>query len=393
VSHHPERFLLRLGEVTLKKRNRNDFIRALANRIQQSMGDLPFQLRSRHKKMMLVSDIGPELVRHRLSRVFGLHSISPVFPCSLDVEEMKEKAWALLSPFAGAGLPFAVKVKRTNKAFPIPSPELQTILAEHVLRQGLQCPVNLKTPQLKLDVAVEFHRSWFSLERWKGAGGLPTQKRNRLGLLLSGGIDSPVAGYLMQKRGAFLDAFYFHTPPFTVEAAREKVMDLANVLADYQGQLDLTVIHMTEGMKAIKALCDDRYSVLLSRRLMLRIAERLAQQQGCLGLVSGESLGQVASQTLDNMLAVAHQACLPVYRPLIGMDKQEIIDIARQIGTFETSIKPFADCCSLFAPEMPETHAKLPLVLEEEAKLDLETLIQAALAQQQRVVFHPRTRR
>jgi thiamine biosynthesis protein ThiI len=241
--------------------------------------------------------------------------------------------------------------------------------------------VNLKHPELEVQISLEYKNTWISLETWPGAGGMPLLGDSRHLLLLSGGIDSPVAGNLIQKRGGTLAAVHFHTPPYTQEAAREKAHDLASLLARFQGELTLFQIPITRFMQRILAECQQRYAIILARRFMLALAGELARRHRLHSLVTGESLGQVASQTIQNM-AVIEQGCeLPILRPLIGFDKLEIVARAISLGSFAISTRPEQDCCSLFAPGEPVTKASLSLVQAMEAALPMALLIEEALGE------------
>jgi len=374
-------YLLRLGEVTLKKRNRKWFINNLIKIIKPRIKHLNAALQRRHKKLLLITEAPESEVKQALSTVFGLVGVSPIYRTSLDLNEIKTLSLELMKPFFGSGQSFSVKAKRVKKDYALKSPQLQEEIAGHLFENGLDLPVNLKHPELSLGISIEFHEVWVHVEVWPGLGGLPVSTKNKYGLLLSGGIDSPVAGNLIQKRGGSLVAVYFHTPPYTVESAKDKVLDLAQILASYQNGLDLHVVHFTEVMKTLKVMCHDSLIVVLSRRFMMRVAEKILIRVGCDALVTGESLGQVASQTIENIRIVSECADLPILRPLIGMDKGEIIQRARKMGSFETSIRPYDDCCSLFAPEEPATRATHSRIQREEAKLNIDELVQRAVDQ------------
>lgn len=374
-------YLLRLGEVTLKKKNRSWFIKQLVKVIQPRIRDLDADLQVKHKKLLLKTEAPPEKVRDALSTVFGLVGISPILRVDLDMDTIKSTCLEIIRPYFGSNKTFAVKAKRVRKDYPMTSPEIQRELAGFLFENGLNLDVDLKHPDLCLSVSIEFTQCWISLETWPGLGGLPVTDRNRYGLLLSGGIDSPVAGNMIQRRGGYLEAIYFHTPPFTVESAKDKVIDLAEILARFQNGMKLHIVNFSEVMKTIKATCSEPYMVVLSRRFMIRVAERILRASHGHALVTGENLGQVASQTIENITVVNDVAALPILRPLIGLDKQDIITWARKMGSFETSIRPYQDCCSLFAPDEPVTRASSGSLLKEETALDVEAMVEQALAQ------------
>lgn len=381
-------YVLRFGELSLKGRNQDRFVDDLIKIVKPRIKHLDGKCEKRHKRVLIHTKAPVEQVRAALSTVFGLAGISPIYRVDHDLDNIKAAAWELMAPYKDSGKTFAVRGRRPNKKYPMTSMDLQRELAGHVLSQGLGLQVNLKKPDIELGLSVEKNDTWLYLETWPGLGGLPVCHKTCHGLLLSGGIDSPVAGHLIQKRGGCLEAVYFHTPPFTVEAAREKVEDLAEVLARYQNGITLHIVNFTNLMKTVRAQCDPRYTVIISRRFMMRTAVAILSERGGQSLVTGESLGQVASQTIENMTAVGENLPWPVLRPLIGMDKQEIINIAQRIDTFETSIQPFEDCCSLFSPKNPVTRAKLEHVHHEEAKIDGAALMAEAIQQTESMVIH-----
>jgi len=379
MAPNPRAYLLRYAELALKGRNRHIFVDDLMKILRPRIAPLGGVLKRRHKKLILETSAEPERVRRALSQVYGLSGVSPIWRTANQLEDLIDLGWRLLEPHNGSGQTFAVKVKRANKRFPHGSTETQKLIADGLRRHGLDLPVNLKQPDLCLGVTIDFDCANVFLETWPGCGGLPVSAVSKHALLLSGGIDSPVAGSLIQKRGGRLMAIYFHTPPFTVEAAKEKAISLAEVLARWQNDLDLLVVNFTETMKAIRAECDPAYTVLLSRRMMMRIADILARKADAKSLITGESLGQVASQTIENIGVINECASLPVLRPLIGFDKREIIDIAVALGSYEISIQPFDDCCALFSSKDPITRCKPDFVRREENKLGVEALVASAL--------------
>ncbi|CAM2006764.1 tRNA uracil 4-sulfurtransferase ThiI [Acanthopleuribacter pedis] len=386
MSLHIKSYVLRFGELGLKGRNQDRFVDDLIKIVKPRVKHLDGKCEKRHKRVLLHTTAPPEQVRTALSTVFGLAGISPIYTVGHELDDIKAAAWELMKKYKDSGKTFAIRGRRPNKKYPMTSMDLQREVATFLLQQGLNLKVDLKNPDIELGLSVETRETWLYLETWPGLGGLPVCGRTTHGLLLSGGIDSPVAGNLIQKRGGRLEAVYFHTPPFTVEAAREKVEDLAEVLARYQNGLALHVVNFTNLMKTLRAKCDERYTVILSRRFMMRVAVELLKPCNGQSLVTGESLGQVASQTIENITAVNEGLPWPVLRPCIGMDKQEIIRHARRIGTFDISIQPFEDCCSLFSPKNPVTKALLDIVHKEEAKIDAAALIEEALTQTERII-------
>lgn len=386
---HPHTYLLRFGELALKGRNRNRFVDDLVKIIKPRIAPLNGKLQLLHKKVLLHCEAPAAEVRGALSRVFGLTSINPIWRLPHDLDALAALTWKLMEPFNGSGKSFAVRVRRSFKQFSLDSLAMQQNIAAHLFGKGLNLPVDLKNPELPLGITVDFREFWVYLEAWPALGGLPVCHRNIHGLLLSGGIDSPVAGHLIQKRGGSLAAVYFHTPPFTVEAAKEKVIELAQLLTEYQNHMTLFVVNFSETMKTLRACCDESYLVILARRMMMRVASRLMERIKGKSLVTGESLGQVASQTIENIAAINEGVPLPILRPLIGMDKQEIINISKRIGFYPVSIEPFQDCCSLFSPKKPATRAHPPYVKGQERLINVEELVAGALALTEEVALKP----
>ncbi|MCB1041457.1 MAG: tRNA 4-thiouridine(8) synthase ThiI [Acidobacteria bacterium] len=384
-----QEYLLRYGELTLKGRNRKLFVQNLIQVLKPRLSVLGGTYQALHKKLLVATDAPQDQVRRILETISGLTSISPIYRTNHDLTSIKALAWQLVSQFRGSGLKFAVKGKRPNKRFPMTSMDMQTVIANDIYQRGFDLPVDLKRPDLTLEFSIEMHDTFMNIVRWPGIGGLPINPRTRFGLLLSGGLDSPVAGYLMQKRGAHLMPIYFHTPPYTVDGAKDKVIDLARVLARYQNHMDLHVVNFTRIMKTLVADCPAECLVILSRRLMMRVATQIMKRHRGHALITGESLGQVASQTIENMAVINEGVPLPILRPVVGMDKVEIIQIARRIGTYEISIQPFEDCCSLFSPKEPVTKASSKRIQAIESNLDIETLVQDAVAGLETITLQP----
>lgn len=386
----PDLYLLRLGEVSLKGRNRKEFIDDLVNIIKYRVKPLGGKVEKSHKRLFLRIDQPAELVKEALSTVYGLSGVSPIYLTSHDLDDIEALTWELIQPHVGSGKTFAIRTKRSNKRFPLNSMQVDHELATRLFNRGLDLKVQLKKPDITVGLTIESEQSLVYMETWPGLGGMPVRRRDEYGLLLSGGIDSPVAGNLIQKRGGWINGIYFHTPPYTVEAAKEKVIDLAQVLSRYQNLLNLYVVNFTEVMQTLKVECHAAYTVVLSRRMMMRAANMLAEQHGMKGLVTGESLGQVASQTIENLHVVNSVAEYPVLRPCISMDKEEIVQHAKRIDSFEISIRPGDDCCSLFSPKEPVTRARAWLIEEEETKIDMAGLLERAMESVEEISFRPR---
>ena len=377
--------MLRLGELCLKGRNQGQFTKALRRNVLATVRALDPKVRlstGRGRLWVHLSDSTQAAAAAAVcADTPGATSVSPVATAALDIDVITETALALTRAVWGGETDkksFAVEARRSDKSFPMASPAIE----RHVggaIQDALELPVDLTSPEHVLGIELGADRAFIWVEKIRAAGGLPVGTAGRVALMLSGGIDSPVAGYMAQKRGCALDAVYFHSPPFTGEESREKVETLARKLAPRQGGLRLFVVHFTEIQKAIRTSCESAHTVLLYRRFMYRIAERIAVTRHALALCTGENLAQVASQTLENLYLVDQVTSMLTLRPLSTYDKQEIVDVARRIGTYETSILPYDDCCTLFVPRNPTIRGRLDDIVAEEAKLDLEALIAEAL--------------
>ena len=384
-----ELLLGRLGELWLKGRNRHEFTKRLGRNLQVGLDAVLEGTRVRMTHGRVFVDLaGPEQVERALAVCAdtpGLTSVSPARKVEVDLEAMKEVGVELATAEWGEGT-FAVDARRTWKGFPLTSPEINREVGAAV-GVATQLKVDLRHPDHRLGIDVGEKAAYVWARGRRAVGGLPVGCSGRVMLLLSGGIDSPVAGYLAQKRGCELDAVYFHSPPFISEASRDKVETLARRLSTRQGGLRLHVVRFTEIQKAIHAECDGRLAVLLYRRFMYRIAADLAQQRGAQALCTGESLGQVASQTLENLQVVDRLTSLLTLRPLACFDKQEIMVVARDIGTYETSILPYDDCCTLFVPRNPVIRARIRDLEAAEAALEVDSLVAGALEQTEVVTW------
>lgn len=385
-----EKILVRYGELSTKGRNRKQFISHLRNNIKFSFVDLPnIKVQAERDRMFLTStdDKEIEALIKRLPKIFGIQSFSPVASCSQDLEDIQATALQIMESLDSENKTFRVTVKRSDKRFPLDTYELQKTVASHVLRQFPSLQVQLKKPEIDLRIEVLADAVYMMAQVIPGAGGMPLGSNGRSLLMLSGGIDSPVAGYMLLKRGVRLDAIHFHSPPFTSERSKEKVMDLANQLSHYGATVRLHIIPFTEIQQSIAAQIPENVSMTTTRRMMLKIADIVREEIGALGIVTGESLGQVASQTLESLTAINAVTSTPVFRPLISMDKLDIIDIAREIGTYETSILPYEDCCTIFTPSCPKTKPKLEKVEYYESFKDYDDLIKEAVENREVLSF------
>ncbi len=373
--------LLRYGEVGLKGRNRRYFENVLAGNIKKALWGLEnCRVLQGHGRNFV--EAPPEqmpVVLERLQKVFGLVSFSPVAVSGLSLADIKETALRELAKTARPGESFKVETKRANKRFPVKSPEVSREVGAYLLAHLPHLKVDVHAPLHRLAVEIRDREAYISAGSLPGPGGLPVGVSGRGLLLISGGIDSPVAGYLALKRGVTLEALHFHSPPFTSARAREKVVDLCRVLAGYGGRIMLHTARFTEIQKELRLKCPDRLQVTLMRRMMFRVAERLAAKRRALALFTGENLGQVASQTMESLAVIESVTNMPVLRPLIGFDKEEIVTLARRIGSFETSIRPYEDCCTVFLPDFPAIRPRPDEVEKAEAGLEVESLVAACL--------------
>ena len=358
--------LVRYGEIALKGLNRNYFIELLAKNIRNTLRCVPSAKVKRIQGRIIVDieEADLELGLERIQKVFGIVSVSPAFVIDSDIDVIEENAIEQVRSAQGVKT-FKITAKRGDKTFPIKSPDLNCRLGEVILDAVEGVSVDIHNPDLNLWVEVR-QKTYMYHEFIPCNGGMPVGCSGKGALLLSGGIDSPVAGYLMAKRGVEVIGVYFHSFPFTSDRAKQKVIDLAKIMSQYCGKIKLYVVPFTEIQTKIVAKCPDRQTTIIIRRYMMRIAEMIAEKEGAKALITGESLGQVASQTMEGLGATNAVANLPVFRPLIGFDKADIVAIAERIGTFETSILPYEDCCTIFVPKHPETRPKIPEMLRSE---------------------------
>ena len=389
-----EVLLVRWGEIFLKGDNRGFFERALVDRVQRAVAALPGAKVERTHGRLVVwpGDGGARRAVRALERVFGVVSVSPARVVARELDAI----YAAAVEVARAEAPkharptFKVESRRSDKRFPTGSMEVSRLVGAAVVG-ALALPVDVHAPAFTIGVEIGYDHAFVFAEIVPGPGGLPVGVTGRVELLLSGGIDSPVAGWLMMKRGCLLGATYFHSFPYTGEKTQDKVARLASQLAAWQLEpLRLSVVPFTDAQKALRdAAGDGRLAVVLYRRAMLRTAERIARKAGAKALATGEALAQVASQTLENLGVIGAAATMPVLRPCLGHDKLETVALAQRIGTYETSIEPYDDCCSLFVPDHPETRAKLAAVETVEATLDVAAMADDLAARATAIVCAP----
>ena len=378
--------LVRMGEIFLKGDNRNFFINALVQQIRKAIDGTGCELELTQGRIYIRNIADMEDTIHRVTRVFGVHSVSPVVECEKNIDVIGEKAVELMQPFSGT---FKVQARRADKRFPMDSMQINEEIGHQVLEANGNLSVDVHKPQHILSVEVR-ENAYLYVEKIPAVGGMPVGTGGKAMLLLSGGIDSPVAGYMIAKRGVQLELLHFASPPYTSEQAREKVLQLAQELTVWCGRLTVHVVPFTEIQEEIRRKCPEDHFTLIMRRFMMRLGDRLAHELACKAIVTGESLGQVASQTIQALVVSDDVATLPVLRPLIGMDKEEIVRIARHVGTFDTSILPYEDCCTVFTPRHPKTKPNLEEVREYEAALDIDALCDKALAGREMIRLYPK---
>ena len=313
------------------------------------------------------------------SKVFGIAAIARAAVCEKNMESITETVRDYIPRFFEGKRTFKVEGKRSDKTFALNSMEISREMGGVILSECPRMRVDVHKPDITVKVEIREFGAYVSAGQFKGAGGMPIGTNGKGLLLLSGGIDSPVAGYMMAKRGLRLDAIHFESFPYTSERAREKVLELASIVAEYSGDIFVHVVSLTHIQEELVKACEEDYFTLLLRRYMMTIAERVAKETDCLALITGESLGQVASQTMQALSVTDNAVDMPVFRPCIGMDKEEIVTISRNIGAFETSIQPYEDCCTVFTPKHPKTKPVLEKVKVEEDKLDFNALVEEAL--------------
>lgn len=367
------------GELSTKGANRKDFIRQLRVNIKKILE--PFEgatVTSTYNRIyILCKDHDPELISEKLKWVFGIATFSIGYPCELDEEKLK--ALALDLAIKENKKTFKIETRRRNKKFGNSSDNLNRLLASEILR-NTEYQVDVHNPELRIKVEIDEKQAYVMVNQQEGAKGYPVGVQGRAMLLLSGGIDSPVAAYMMMKRGVQLDCIHFAAQPYTSQNALEKVKSLLTVLTKFQPEFKLHIVNFTPTQLEIYDKTSESYAITMMRRYMVRIAEKRAEQVKCKVLVSGESLGQVASQTMESIDVINRAVAMPILRPLVGMDKNEIIKISKQIGTYEISILPFEDCCTIFDPKNPITKPKLEKVLRFEEKIEVEKWVDLSLS-------------
>ncbi|MCJ1908567.1 tRNA uracil 4-sulfurtransferase ThiI [Planococcus ruber] len=384
--------LVRYGELSTKGKNRSSFIGRLRDNIRQMFADLgSIRVKAERDRMFIFTDSEEDMqqILERLPKVFGIQSFSPVTETVLTMEAMQEAAIVVIDKLDLEGKTFKVNVNRANKDFPHEKLEIMQAIGSSVLRNFPELTVQMKKPDIELKVDIRENGAFLMAEVIQGAGGLPVGAGGKALLMLSGGIDSPVAGYHMLKRGVRLELIHFFSPPFTNDRAKEKVFDLAEKLSHFGSSVNLHVIPFTELQQEVHKQVPDNITMTSTRRMMMKIADLVLAETKSQAIITGESLGQVASQTLESLNAINAVTNSPVLRPLIAADKLEIIETAQKIGTYDISIRPFEDCCTIFTPANPKTKPKLEKVEYYENFVSFDELIQEAV-QNREVIKFPR---
>lgn len=373
--------MVRYGELSTKGKNRKDFIGRLAGNITKVLNDFPeIEIHPKHDRLHIVLNGAPfEEIDQRLKKVFGIQTYSPTIKVEKNIEAIKKTALELMQATFEDGMTFKVNTRRSDHEFEYDTNELNKMIGDHLFDNMDNLKVQMKKPDMVLRIEVRQDGVYISNQLIKGAGGMPVGTAGKAVMMLSGGIDSPVASYLALKRGVDIEMVHFFSPPYTTDKALAKAKELAGILANYSGKINFIAVPFAEIQEQIKEKLPEGYLMTVQRRFMLQLADRIREMRGGLAIFNGESVGQVASQTLESMVAINDVTTTPVLRPVATMDKTEIIRLAEEIGTFDLSIKPFEDCCTIFAPPRPKTKPKLKDARKFEDRLDVEGLIQRAL--------------
>lgn len=384
-----DHILIRYGEMSLKGKNIKQFIIKLQENLQQKIKEFPNVkvTRTQGRMFVLLNGHDPEPIMEKCKKVFGIQSLSLAIKVDNDIDQIKEAALFALQNAKDVKT-FKVAVKRINKNFPIQTNELNQLLGAHLLTNTDGITVDVHNPDVEVKVEIRLEAAYITSKAIPGLGGLPVGTSGKSLLLLSGGIDSPVAGFLAMKRGVHLEAIHFHSPPYTSERAKQKVIDLSKQLTKYGKSIKIHIVPFTKLQQEIFREMPESYAMTIMRRMMFRIAEQVSRNEKILSLTTGENLGQVASQTMESMHAINDVTNYPIIRPLITMDKQEVIDISKQIGTYETSILPYEDCCTIFVPKAPKTKPRLEKVTYYESTYDFTKSIEEAIDGIETIVAH-----
>ncbi|WLT01164.1 tRNA uracil 4-sulfurtransferase ThiI [Lactobacillus helsingborgensis] len=383
--------MVRYGELSTKGKNRKDFIGRLAGNVTKVLRDFPqVEIHPRHDRMHIVLNDAPfKEVDQRLKKVFGIQTYSPTIKVEKTLEAIEKTSLSLMNETFKKGMTFKVNTRRSDHQFLYDTNELNKMVGDYLFANISDLKVEMKHPDLVLRIEVRNDAVYISNQLLHGAGGMPVGTGGRAVMMLSGGIDSPVASYLALKRGVDIDMVHFYSPPYTTEKALNKAKELTGILANYAGKINFIAVPFAEIQETIKEKIPEGYLMTVQRRFMLQLADKIRAKRKGLAIFNGESVGQVASQTLESMAAINDVTTTPVVRPVATMDKTEIIRLAEKIGTFDLSIQPFEDCCTIFAPPRPKTKPRIDKAREFENRLDVEGLIKRALAGIQVTAIYP----
>ncbi|MBA8771564.1 tRNA uracil 4-sulfurtransferase ThiI [Staphylococcus coagulans] len=376
-----DHILVRYGELTLKGGNRKTFVSQLRSNVKRALMPLQgYDVKANRDRMYIQLEPNADIeeMMSRISKVFGVHSISPVLKIEKSMDAVYQHA-KLFAESYQEGDTFKIDVKRSDKTFEHETFAIQRMVGGEVLKSTPQLKVDVKNPNHEIKIEVRKDAIYMYDRIIRAIGGLPVGTGGKTLLMLSGGIDSPVAGMEVMRRGVTIEAIHFHSPPFTSEKAKEKVIELTRIMAERVGTIKLHIVPFTEVQKQIHKVVNERYTMTSTRRMMLRIADKVVHNIGADAIVNGENLGQVASQTLKSMYAINAVTSTPILRPLLTLDKEEIIKKAKAIGTFETSIQPYEDCCTIFTPKNPITEPQFDKVVQYESGFDFEDMINKAV--------------
>jgi thiamine biosynthesis protein ThiI len=378
MDYRYDHILIRYGELSLKGKNRSNFIKQLYDNVRHALHGFPtLEFEKQHDRMYIyLHDEDCDAVSDVLAGVFGISSFSPAVKVEPEIETIVQTCFQMMKTQKPGT--FKVAARRSDKQFPYISDQINRMVAGKILK-NTDWKVDVHHPDVKIVVEVHKEAAYIMTERRQGAGGYPVGVGGKAMVCLSGGIDSPVAAYLMMKRGVRIECVHFAAPPYTSENAKEKVLTLARMISGYQGDILVHVVPFTDLQLAIYQHADESYAITLMRRMMMRIAQGLAEKRNCQVIATGESIGQVASQTLQSMQTINAVTTMPIIRPLVCMDKVEIIDLARAIGTYDTSILPYEDCCTIFDPKNPATKPKIERCEKYEARWDWQSMVQTCI--------------
>ncbi|KRL63455.1 thiamine biosynthesis tRNA modification protein ThiI [Lactobacillus psittaci DSM 15354] len=373
--------MVRYGELSTKGKNRKDFIGRLCGNVERVLADLEsIKIYPKHDRMHIVlNGASFEEVDKRLKKVFGIQTYSPVIRTEKTLAAIKETSLEIMQATYKVGMTFKVATKRADHRFEYDTNQLNLMVGDYLFDNLPEPKVEMKHPDLVLRIEVRQDAVYISNQLLHGPGGMPVGTAGKAVMMLSGGIDSPVASYLALKRGVDIEMVHFFSPPYTSDKALAKAKELTGILANYSGKITFIAVPFAEIQETIKEKLPEGYLMTVQRRFMLRLADMIRQKRGGLAIFNGESVGQVASQTLESMAAINNVTTTPVLRPVATMDKTEIIRLAEEIGTFELSIKPFEDCCTIFAPPRPKTKPRIDKAIEYENRLDVDGLLQRAM--------------